>query len=86
MKQHDEHHDPNEPIVVWLDRVAAQHEQTIAAVRLTFDHPETLTFHSLPGASPDIPIPIPSREEWLRCLDYLVHVERHVHFETTGRS
>lgn len=27
-----------------------------------------------------VPVGSPSREEWLCCLDYLVHVEQHVHF------
>lgn len=27
-----------------------------------------------------VPVGSPSREEWLRCLDYLMHVEQHVHF------
>ena len=27
-----------------------------------------------------VPVGSPTREEWLRCLDYLVHVEQHVHF------
>ena len=27
-----------------------------------------------------VPVGTPSREEWLGCLDYLMHLERHVHF------